>query len=58
MAHNEVEKPKEDGNQRKPDEKPGLPRRTPGAMGVVFGDIGHDLADPPQWRLQAYRTSA
>jgi KUP system potassium uptake protein len=48
MAHNEVEKPKEDGDQREPEHKPGLPRLMLGAIGVVFGDI----ATSPLYSMQ------
>lgn len=48
MTDNEVEKPMEDGDKRKPDEKPGLPRLVLGAIGVVFGDI----ATSPLYSMQ------
>ena len=48
MTGNEVEKPKEDGDKREPDEKPGLPRLVLGAIGVVFGDI----ATSPLYSMQ------
>ena len=48
MTGNEVEKPKEDGDKREPDKKPGLPRLVLGAIGVVFGDI----ATSPLYSMQ------
>ncbi|TAM99250.1 MAG: potassium transporter Kup [Rhodanobacteraceae bacterium] len=48
MAGKDVEKPKDDGNARKPEKKPALPQLALGAVGVVFGDI----ATSPLYAMQ------